>query len=222
MDSFCCSKLAVSAFLKSNDCGSAEDLRTMRNHILATITRSITANLHPQVSLLDNRVIISFPEIHLPDEMHVGSGVWGSGGIPGVPPPQHHSTPHTHTHSKMRSRWLFIVRAFVWWEAERRRKGREGSPGEKRNLSHFLSLSGATFICSVFVPTVTAALPARLMIWQYLQRGEVFLKKNNSKTKQKQNKNMNISSMNCPGFTPCHCPSLGANKQILGTLHYIM
>lgn len=184
MDSFCCSKLTVSAFLKSIDCGSAEDLRTMRNHILATKTRSITAKLHPQFSLLDNRVI-SFPEIHLPDEMHVGSGVWGSGGMPGLPP--HHSTPqtHTHTHSKMRSRWLFIVRAFVWWEAERRRKGKEGSPGEKRNLSYFLSLSGATFICSVLVPKVTAALPAWLMIWEYLQRREVFLKK----TTAKQNKN---------------------------------
>lgn len=186
MDSFCCSKLTVSAFLKRIDCGSADDLRTTINHILATKTRSITAKLHPQFSLLDNRVI--FPFLRSTSQMRCMSGVGFEGREeclgyppPTTPPPP----PHTHTHSKMRSRWLFIVRAFVWWEAERRRKGREGSPGEKRNLSYFLSLSGATFICSVLVPKVTAALPAWLMIWEYLQRGEVFLKK----TTAKQNKN---------------------------------
>lgn len=60
----------------------------MKNRILTTKTRSLTALLCPSpFSFLDNRVI-SFPEIHLPDEMHVGTGLWGVGRNAWGPP--HH------------------------------------------------------------------------------------------------------------------------------------
>lgn len=221
MDSFCCSKLTVSAFLKSIDCGSAEDLRTMRNHILATKTRSITAKLHPQFSLLDNRVI-SFPEIHLPDEMHVGSGVWGSGGMPGVPPST--TPPHTHTRT---AKWE--AGDCSLWEHlfGGKRRGEEKGGKEvlvrKETSPIFLSLSGATFICSVLVPKVTAALPAWLMIWEYLQRREVFLKKNNSKTKQKQIKTWIFPQWIVQGLhPPTAWASVQTNKYFVHPLHYVI
>lgn len=105
----------------------------------------------------------------------LGQDFGGSGGMPGVPPT-----------TKMRSRWLFIVRTFDWWEVKRRRKGRKGRTGEKGNLSAFLPLSGATFSGSVFVPKATATWPAWLMIWEYLQCREVLTwkEKPNNQTKK--------------------------------------
>lgn len=87
------------------------------------------------------------PEIHLVDEMHVGSGVCGVEG-------RQRNAWGAFYPPKMRSRWLFIVRAFVWWEVKRRGEGRkEGMVKEKKPLVFFVcscELCWLLTICSSF------------------------------------------------------------------------